>query len=47
MISKTRGDTIGLKFQRKDADGEIILTAPTAMYFTLKKPRHHTHVLLR
>ena len=37
MISKTRGDSILLKFQRKDADGQVILTPPTTMYFTLKE----------
>lgn len=47
MISKTRGDTIGLRFQRKDADGEIILTAPTAMYFTLKKSYNDSAVVLQ
>ena len=36
MISKTRGDTIGLKFQRKDADGEVITDTPTSMYLTVK-----------
>ena len=36
MISKTRGDTIGLKFQRKDADGETIITRPEEMYMTVK-----------
>lgn len=33
----TRGDTGQYKFQRLDADGQVITTAPTAMYFTVKK----------
>lgn len=33
----TRGDTGQYRFQRKDADGEVILTLPDAIYFTVKK----------
>lgn len=33
----TRGDTGQYKFQRLDADGEVITATPTAMYFTVKK----------
>lgn len=37
MIKATRGDTIALAFQRKDQNGEVIMDAPTAMYFTMKE----------
>ena len=37
MIVITRGDTVGLIFQRKDADGEVITTMPSEMYFTVKE----------
>lgn len=33
----TRGDTGQYKFQRLNADGGVITTTPTAMYFTIKK----------
>lgn len=33
----TRGDTGQYRFQRKYADGEVILTLPDAIYFTVKK----------
>lgn len=33
----TRGDTGQFKFQRKDAEGHVILTTPDALYFTVKK----------
>lgn len=36
MIKVTRGDTLPLKFQRKDADGEIIMDTPEAMHLTVK-----------
>ena len=32
----TRGDTMPLKFQRKDAGGEVITTTPTEMTLTVK-----------
>lgn len=33
----TRGDTGLFKFQRVDANGDVITSTPDAMYFTLKK----------
>ncbi len=33
----TRGDTYAFKFRRQDQDGNIITTAPDALYFTVKK----------
>lgn len=33
----TRGDTGAFKFQRLDSSGNPILTAPSAIYFTVKK----------
>ena len=32
----TRGDTYKFKFQRKDASGNVITTAPAKLYFTVK-----------
>ena len=32
----TRGDTQPLKFQRLDADGRVITTSPSKMFFTVK-----------
>lgn len=32
-----RGDTFRFKFQRKDLDGNVITTAPTQMWFTVKR----------
>ncbi len=33
----TRGDTMPLKFQRKDAEGKVITTSPSEMTFTVKR----------
>ena len=35
-LSMTRGDTARFKFQRLDADGEVILSRPDSLYFTVK-----------
>lgn len=35
-LSQTRGDTVGYTFQRLNADGEVITTAPQSLYFTVK-----------
>lgn len=35
-ISMVRGDSATFHFHREDADGSIITTAPTAIYFTVK-----------
>ena len=31
-----RGDTLKLKFQRKNKNGEVIKTKPDKLYFTVK-----------
>lgn len=33
----TRGDTKKYYFQRKNKDGEVIIDAPSAIYFTVKR----------
>lgn len=43
----TRGDTGRYKFQRSDADGNPILTVPSAMYFTVKKRYDSDNVILQ
>lgn len=35
-ISMTRGDTARFTFQRLDAEGEVILSEPDELYFTVK-----------
>lgn len=37
MIILTRGDTLPLKFQRKDANGDVIMETPASMYLTVKR----------
>lgn len=47
MILKTRGDTIRLKFQRVDSNGDVITTAPSAMYLTVKRSWDAADVLIQ
>lgn len=37
MISMVRGDTAKFRFQRLDANGDVILTKAPRIFFTLKK----------
>ena len=43
----TRGDSLPLKFQRLDDDGNVITVRPSALYFTVKKTFDHTTFILQ
>lgn len=47
MISQTRGDTRKYKFQRKNADGSVILNVPNKMFFTVKQDFTDDKVLIQ
>lgn len=47
MISQTRGDTKKYKFQRKNADGTIILNMPNKLFFTVKQDYTDDKVLIQ
>ncbi len=45
-ITLTRGDTAAFKFQRKDADGNVITTKAPKIFFTVKKDwKDSSHLL--
>ena len=46
-LELTRGDSLPLKFQRKDDDGNVITVRPSALYFTVKKTFDHTTFILQ
>ena len=47
MIEITRGDTAQFKFQRKDNDGNPILSVATKVYFTIKKHYSFSNFVLQ
>lgn len=47
VICLTRGDTGKFKFQRKNAEGHVILTAPDAIYFTVKRSFESSSVMFQ
>lgn len=46
-LSIIRGDTISLKFQRKDNEGNVIMIEADKAYFTVKKNVSQTNVLIQ
>ena len=46
-LSIIRGDTIPLKFQRKDNEGNVIMIEADKAYFTVKKNVSQTNVLIQ
>lgn len=47
MINLTRGDTLTLKFQRKNSDGEIITPKPSEVIFSVKSNYNSTKTLIQ
>lgn len=47
MIEIIRGDTLPLAFQRKNSQGEVIITPPDKAYFTVKKNYKTGEVLIQ
>lgn len=46
-IELTRGDTLKLKFIRKDSNGEAIKTQPNAIYFSVKYSAYNNETLFQ
>lgn len=46
-IELIRADTRGFKFQRKNADGSVIMTTPNSIYFTVKSSFDTPNILLQ
>lgn len=47
MIRIRRSESVTLRFQRKDLEGNVILTAPDDIYFTVKKRYEYTNYVLQ
>lgn len=43
----TRGDTLKLKFQRRNKNNQVILTLPSEIYFTVKANKDATAFLIQ
>lgn len=46
-IELIRGDSLKLKFTRKDDEGKAILTTPSALYFSVKNNTYQNDVILQ
>lgn len=46
-INIIRGDTLKLTFYRKNNNGEVIKTTPTALYFTIKYDGYDKTVIIQ
>lgn len=47
MLEMTRGDTKKYKFQRKDAEGNVIKAIPDALFFTVKSNQYLNEFLFQ
>lgn len=47
IIEMTRGDSAAFFFQRHDNDGNVIVTLPSEMYFTIKKSYHAKEAIIQ